>query len=315
MTVTRHPDRHGDRTPPAARPPPTKPLQADLFDVADREETGRALIEQLIADTRLYTDAKAAYEMLDFVARLRAVAPFNAMLLHIQKPYVTHVATAADWEGRFRRQPKAGARPLIVLRTYGPVDFVFDFQDTEGDPLPEDAFSFPTLGEVSEPRMASLLHNARRDRFEVSLRDEGDASAGRIRVKERSKAPKGRHLYEVGLNRNHSRATQLVTLAHELGHALLGHLGADPGRRVPDRHDRDHALREVEAEAVAYLVARRNGLRPRSENYLKSFEGAFAELDWHAVMRAANAIETVLGISANQYWNQAATTSVTSASR
>ena len=39
--------------------------------------------------------------------------------------------------------PVPGARPLIVLRTYGPVDFVFDMQDTEGDLLPEGGLQLP----------------------------------------------------------------------------------------------------------------------------------------------------------------------------
>lgn len=301
-TPANHRGRRGDRGPSPARSPSRRPDQPDLFDAADRETADRALIEQLIADTRLYHSAAAAREMLNFVARLRWVAPFNAMLLHIQKPHITHVATAADWETRFGRRPMQGARPLIVLRTYGPVDFVFDVQDTEGDPLPEGAFSFPTLGEISEVEMTGLIENARRERFHVRLLDVGDASAGWIRVAERSQAKTGRNAYEIGLNRNHPRPTQLVTLAHEIAHALLGHLGEDRGRRVPDRRGRDHAFREVEAEAVAYLVARRNGLIPRSESYLDAFQGAFQAIDWHAVMRAANAVEAALGISAHRYW-------------
>ena len=281
-------------------------MQSDLFGDPTREAADRSLIEQLIADTRLYDSAKAAREMLDFVARLRSVAPFNAMLLHIQKPHITGVATALDWERRFKRVPKTGARPLIVMRTYGPVDFVFDVQDTEGEPLPDSAFSFPTFGSISDTKLNEVIMSIRQDRFHVLPLDVGDASAGWIRVKERSKARTGKNAYEVGLNRNHPPPTQMVTLAHELGHALLGHLGEDRGRRVPDRHDRDHALREVEAESVAYLVARRNGLVPRSEKYLDAFQGAFDAVDWHAVMRAANAVETAMGISAHRLWEEAA---------
>lgn len=55
-------------------------------------------------------------------AKLREFAPFNAMLLHIQKPGLTHAATAQDWHKRFGRVPKMGAPPLLVLRTKGPVD-------------------------------------------------------------------------------------------------------------------------------------------------------------------------------------------------
>ena len=115
-------------------------------------DADRALIEQLIAETELYSTSQAFTELLEFVAKLRGFAPFNAMLLHIQKPGLTHAATARDWITRFGRRPKEHARPLVVLRSMGPVAFVFDFLDTEGKELPADAFAFPALGEMSETR-------------------------------------------------------------------------------------------------------------------------------------------------------------------
>lgn len=79
--------------------------------------------------------------------------------------------------------------------------------------------------------------------------------------------------------------------------------GADP-HRVPDRRHTPRDLREVEAETVAYIVAMRNGLRPRSEDYLASYCGALGDFDLHAVTRAANAVETLMGLSAQALWNQ-----------
>jgi len=50
---------------------------------------------------------------------------------------------------------------------------------------------------------------------------------------------------------------------------------------------------------AAYLVAKRNGLSPRSESYLSSYKGALAEIDLYGVMRAANGIENAMGIQAH----------------
>ena len=55
---------------------------------------------------------------------------------------------------------------------------------------------------------------------------------------------------------------------------------------------------------TAYPVARRNGLKPRSESYLANYLGALDDLDMFAVTRAANAVETALGISAAQLWKK-----------
>src|SRR5712671_4699816 len=68
--------------------------QGDLFSSTAEAESARAgvkpnadraLIEQLIAETELYTTSQAFTELLKFVSKLRGFAPFNAMLLHIQK--------------------------------------------------------------------------------------------------------------------------------------------------------------------------------------------------------------------------------------
>jgi hypothetical protein len=56
--------------------------QQDFFET----EAARSLLDQLLTDSRLYTQSKDYKELLDFVVRLRNFAPFNAMLLQVQKP-------------------------------------------------------------------------------------------------------------------------------------------------------------------------------------------------------------------------------------
>ena len=268
------------------------------------EETERALIDQLIAATRLYSTSETVQELLDFTIRLRELAPFNAMLLHIQKPGLTHAATAWDWLDRFGRTPKLGARPLLILRAMGPVDFVFDILDTEGREVPSEAFAFPTLGNLTEERFKELVKSITRNGIECCEVDTGDALAGWIGLLENSTSHQGKNLYRLAYNGNHPAPTRFVTVAHELAHLYLGHLGPDRGRRVPDRRSTAHDLREVEAEMAAYLVAKRNGLEPRNERFLASYQCAFEHLNLYAVMRAANAVETVMGISAQKLWNE-----------
>ena len=270
------------------------------------EARDRALIEQLIAATRLYATSDDVKQLLEFTIRLRGFAPFNAMLLHIQKPGLTHAATAADWWKRFRRVPKDGARPLLVLRTMGPVDFVFDILDTEGDAVPAHAFSFPTLGALARDRFDTILGTVGKTGIDLVRLDAGDGRAGWIRRLPPPPQTKAKQRYQLAYNTNHPLPTQLVTVAHELSHLYLGHLGADQARDIRDRRDRTHAQREVEAEMTAYLVAKRNGLTPKSESYLDGYQGAFTDLDLYGVMRAANAVETAMGISAHQLKQQEA---------
>ena len=79
--------------------------QQDLFET----EAARSLLDQLLTDSRLYTNSKDYKDLLDFVIRLRNLAPFNAMLLQVQKLGLRFAASARDWRERFGRKPKGGA--------------------------------------------------------------------------------------------------------------------------------------------------------------------------------------------------------------
>ena len=255
----------------------------------------RALVDELIAETKLYSSSSAVKELLEFTARLRHMAPFNAMLLHIQKPGLSYAMTAHDWRTRFGRRPKAHARPLIVLRNFGPVDFVYDVQDTEGEPLPDTAFAFPTAGALPTEVILDAERALRRSALLIEWLDKGDLQAGYTRKISNHGDSAQLEAFEIGLNRNHAPPVQFVTLAHELAHIYLGHCGSDAKRKVAWRRP-SHDLREVEAEVVAYLVAKRSGLSPRSESYLDSYQGAFENLDLHRIMKCTNRIESLLGL-------------------
>src|SRR5213082_538223 len=110
----------------------------------------RSLLDHLLEDSKLYTKSEDFKDLLDFVVRLRNFAPFNAMLLQVQKPGLTYAASAADWRLRFGRKPKEGARPLLILWPFAPVALVYDVMDTEGEDLPADVAAFFARGPIRE---------------------------------------------------------------------------------------------------------------------------------------------------------------------
>ncbi len=99
---------------------------------------------------------------------------------------------------------------------------------------------------------------------------------------------------------------QFVTLAHELGHIFCGHLGAcvAPGRHDddesgwPDRRNLGVHEREIEAWAVAYIVAGRAGLISRSAEYLclHAKEADLGQVDVDLIVRASARIERLAKI-------------------
>jgi len=101
------------------------------------------------------------------------------------------------------------------------------------------------------------------------------------------------------LNRNHSAPVRFVTLAHELAHLFLGHLGPDSALQVPKRPALTLAQRELEAESVAYIVAERDGVSSKSQTYLSQFveeASSIRDLDIYQIMRAAGQGEALIGV-------------------
>jgi hypothetical protein len=271
--------------------------QLEMFE----EEAARSLLDQLLEDSRLYKTSKDYLELLEFTKRLRNFAPFNAMLLHVQKPGLRHAASAYDWKARFERHPKENARPLLILWPFGPVALVYDVQDTEGKDLPQDVDTFFARGAITGEQIPDFIAKMGRRQIACAYFDGGDAKAGSIRVL-KAATPKEGGCYGMQLNRNHSAPVQFVTIAHELAHLFLGHLGPDKKLNIPERPRPAHAQEELEAESVAYLVCARNGVESKSQTYLTEFvtkNTSIETLDLYQVMRAAGHIESLLGLTSH----------------
>ena len=99
------------------------------------------------------------------------------------------------------------------------------------------------------------------------------------------------------MNSKHTEAQQLGTLAHELAHVFCGHLGYLEEGFWPDRRNTTKVTRELEAEAVAYLVTDRLNLDIGSVQYLAGYlaDGkALPDYSLDTVLKAVGKIEEML---------------------
>jgi hypothetical protein len=267
------------------------------------KESAKRALDELFTEVESYRSSERFLELLEFTKRFRQYAPFNAMLVHIQKPGSTFVAPASRWWNDRQRRVRAGAHPLVILRPRGPVMFVFDVSDTEGPPLPagvEQPFE-PTRGEAGD-RLARTIENAKRDGIRVERVRHGSQSAGSIRSSRRTTSAKPllfrRELiplrFELLLNESMSREARYATLVHELAHLYCGHIGTPDPRWWPDRRGLPHTAAEFEAESVTYLVCGRAGIENPSAEYLHRVLADEAEvpaISLDRVMAAAGLVE------------------------
>src|SRR3954467_16000110 len=119
-----------------------------------RDERLEKMHEQLVAKTATLTTSEGWTEYLNFLARFRQYSFNNTMLILIQRPDATHVASYKRWT-EMGRQVCKGEKSLGIFapmtrkredkatgetRTYVSgfrIVPVFDISQTEGDPVPQ----------------------------------------------------------------------------------------------------------------------------------------------------------------------------------
>ena len=275
-------------------------------------EAGQS-IDDLVGEALRYRSGAQFAELIRFVADFRQLAPFNAMLVHVQQPGSTYVATAQRWRTEHGRALLPGARPLVVLQSFGPVAFVYDVSDTTplpgGAPLPpEVAHPFDCLISAAASALSTLTVNAIEDGVCVTYVDRGTQRAGSIEPAEGGQAQllparRGRPapadpwqpvLYEMKVNGRLDDSARYATVLHELAHLYCGHLGTPNEKGWPSRRLGDEATREVEAESAAFIAARRLDEHAQFPPYLDQYvgpDGQLPKISLERVLKVAGDLE------------------------
>lgn len=211
---------------------------------------------------------------LEMLSRFHRYSIGNCILISIQRPEATHVAGFQRWKqlGRHVKREEKGISILAPLvrrpkRDDGEADaddekkrttvcgfravYVFDVSQTEGDPLPQFSSIGGDPGKMVERIEALIVRHGIELEYDLILGGSlGRSEGGRIVIRE-------------GL----SPAERFAVLAHEFAHELL--------HRTERRKETTRQIRELEAEAVAFVISRAVGLDSlsRSADYIQLYSG------------------------------------------
>ncbi len=266
-------------------------------------------IDQLYEDVLYYRNSENFRDLLQFIRKFRNIAPYNAMLLHIQKPGSTYVASAREWRERFDRQIIPGARPLLMLRPFGPVMFVYEYNDTMGKPLPDELVNpFHTNTTVGVALLHAIERNLTAEGIGIYKQSYGTESAGLINwhpepyilhLEEPRKVYSVVSYHDIIVNSNLDVTEQVATILHELGHLYCGHVYHDPKieKWLPERHNigLTKQEKEFEAETVCWLVCERLGIDNPSAEYLSGYldnHQQIPEVSIDCILKAASIVES-----------------------
>lgn len=229
-------------------------IDSALSDLTEQLETGKS---------------ESLTQFLDMLSRFHSYSFGNVMLILSQRPDAVRVAGYRAWQ-KLGRQVAKGEKGITII---APMVFkkdtdeakgegdkpvlrfkavtVFDLAQTHGDELPE------PVAVTGEPGhyLKKLTDTVRSQGIEI-ITEHLSGASGESRG--------GTILLDVAL----SDAERFSVLAHEFAHELL-HQG-DTSSERPAK-----AIRELEAEAVAYTVSRAVGLTTTtaSSDYIQHFGG------------------------------------------
>jgi hypothetical protein len=266
-------------------------------DRADEmHRTIEAWIEDLLNSVDEATASEEFQTWLDVQSRFHDYSHRNTLLIKLQCPEATRVAGYRTWQTEFDRHVEEGEDAIwiwaLIIATRCPecentpsyhdrsdceydetppdewseglVGFrptsVFDVSQTAGEPLPN--LDTDATGEA-ETLVPALVVAADELGIDVTVVSETDWSHGDAKgVCQYNRSRDARPAVEAKARAN--AADLATTLVHEYAHALL-HADIEDGT--------ERAKREVEAEAVAYVVGRYLGLdTSRSVFYLAAWQ-------------------------------------------
>jgi hypothetical protein len=251
-------------------------------------------LELLLVKTsefRKSSESAGFFETLAFIKQCRYLAPYNALLVMQQRANATFVLSADRWHGMHKRIPRHDVQPIVVMKIFGPVEFVYDIKDIDGiesDPVPgyqpnlptEEVCRrlFPVDGDIRGIKglFDEMVRTCRR--IGLSFQEEAleIGHAGQVqltkvtqRVDRKDVTPANRLTnYVMKVNSTHPLEIRFAAMVHELAHIFCDHLNEFNN---PNFSRKKTYEEEFEAEAVSYLFCYRYGFRPRSEQYLSEY--------------------------------------------
>lgn len=287
--------------------------QLELFEEEKKDQINK--IDDLVQRTGRYRKSSEFKELLDFCAKFRSLSAYNSMLVQMQRPGARYVLSAAAWDKKFKVQIKINARPVIVLIPFGPVDYLFDIDDTtivDQYSFLEDVESpFKTKGKISYEVFKTLLNNLKFIGIHFETVVFGSQQNAEIRysqslpivsykikkkVGSTSKVINLPQYYQISVNSRNSDTDNFAAITHELGHFFCNHM-RPPETNWWNVRMLDYNIEEFEAETVSWLLCERLGVDNPSEKYLSGYlnnEESIPDVSVEMILKAVNQIEMML---------------------
>jgi len=238
----------------------------------------KKLLEQLNKRIDSVRESEEFRSMLQLLGKFHNYSYQNSILIQMQKPDASYVAGYKQWQNKFNRHVKKGEKAISILAPFTykkkvteekkvggqlkevekevkrmyfrPVN-VFDVSQTEGDPLPN--LNISVADDCSRLYKPLAQYTEFKDII-LTLKMLPEALKGYSRGG------------EIVLNEILNQTERSGVLAHELGHELL---------HQKDKSELSKEIKEMEAEAAAFVVMDHYDVDIKSDKYLALYKESY----------------------------------------
>ena len=281
-----------------------------------RKEEPRG-VDELFASAKEYASSERFRELMAFTGSFKQFAPYNAMLIYLQRPGARFVLSPRDWMEHYDRVVSKDTRPILILSPNGPLRCLYDVVDTQlmpngrTDLFPPELIQ-PFEGDLNRPVPPDMLQRLKDCLPFLGIcfgtMRTGECLAGKIEIGgrgdpdvvvpiDREHAIQWPPAYSIRVAEGTSATVQFCAIVHELGHLFCRHVPDVYGGKTRPRWISEEA-EEFEAESVAWLVARRQGVSNPSHRYLAARLDHCGEIPEETsveeIMKAATRVERML---------------------
>lgn len=298
---------------------PVETVFTKRYDTLDQKvDAFHTELEELVAGL---ADDENWHAYLDTMTKFHRYSMFNQMLIGVQNPDATRVAGYRKWEefGRHvnmgehgisifapktvrmdvldssgNRVLDAKGKPTKQSRCVGfTTATVFDISQTDGDPLPD-----------IDRELTETPPDGFKDDLEAAIAEAGYTVAyeNMTGSTDGATSPSTKR---VTINASLSPANTAEVLAHELGHIKAGHL--ERSDEYHTGHGGHRGTMEVEAEAVAYVLCRANGMSTQVGKTASTYVAGWSRENPDTIRESAQKVSTtVKGILSAGSWRNVA---------
>ena len=239
---------------------------------------------------KLEKGVKAVFETEEYKQYLACMAKFhrysvnNILLIHMQRPDATHIASYTDWQRSFHRQVNKGEKGIrIIAPSPYKRKIVEDVKDEQGQPVleadgsakkavrevPVEAYKVVSCFDVSQTSGDPLPTigvdelkgsvEAFKD-IDRAIRDISMVPISTEDIKNGAKGYYSRSENKIVIKSGMDEAQTLKTEIHELAHSLLH-------SNIGSEKDVDRNTKEVQADSIAYVVSEHYGFDVSSYSF------------------------------------------------